>query len=290
MKRLSIRYAWFALIVLGMATRCQGDEPNEKFTDADFARHIRKLRSKLPSDDFHIVLQKPFVVIGNESKAMVKRRAEGTVKWAVEKIKADYFDEDPDEIIDVWLFKDRETYEKYNLELWGSKPHTPFGYYSPRHDVLVMNISTGGGTLVHEIVHPFMASNFPDCPSWFNEGLASLYEQSRENRGKIWGSTNWRLRGLQAAIQSDVVPSFKTLCHTSNREFYDEDPGSNYSQARYLCYYLQEKGLLRKYYHAFRKNVKRDPTGYKTLQSILGNPDMDQFKTDWQRYVMKLRF
>jgi len=28
--------------------------------------------------------------------------------------------------------------------------------------------------LVHEIVHPFMRANFPECPAWFNEGLASL--------------------------------------------------------------------------------------------------------------------
>ena len=48
-----------------------------------------------------------------------------------------------------------------------------------------MNISTGGGTLVHEIVHPFIQSNFPNCPSWFNEGLGSLYEQCRERNGKI---------------------------------------------------------------------------------------------------------
>jgi len=46
---------------------------------------------------------------------------------------------------------------------------------------------------VHEIVHPFMAANFPDCPAWFNEGLASLYEQSSERDGKIIGLTNWRL-------------------------------------------------------------------------------------------------
>ena len=50
-----------------------------------------------------------------------------------------------------------------------------------------MNISTGGGTLVHEIVHPFVAANFPNCPAWFNEGLGSLYEQSGEVNGAIHG-------------------------------------------------------------------------------------------------------
>ena len=46
-----------------------------------------------------------------------------------------------------------------------------------------MNIATGGGTLVHEIVHPFVEANFPGCPTWFNEGLGSLYEQSAERKG-----------------------------------------------------------------------------------------------------------
>ena len=153
-----------------------------------------------------------------------------------------------------------------------------------------MNISTGGGTLVHEIVHPFMESNFEACPSWFNEGLASLYEQCSDNRGRIWGGTNWRLRGLQEAIAENRVPSFKTLCSTTTYEFYEEDPGTNYSQARYLCYYLQEQGLLKEYFHQFRKNAKADPTGYDTLQAVLETNDMAAFKKRWEAYVGGLRF
>lgn len=152
-----------------------------------------------------------------------------------------------------------------------------------------MNISTGGGTLVHEIVHPFIASNFPECPSWFNEGLASLYEQCGERDGKITGYTNWRLRGLQQAINGDKVPPFKELMSTTTREFYNADPGSNYGQARYLCYYLQERGLLVKYYHAFRKNAKADPTGYVTLQRVLGEKDIPAFQKKWNRYILELR-
>ena len=54
-----------------------------------------------------------------------------------------------------------------------------------------MNIATGGGTLVHEIVHPFMAANFEQCPSWFNEGLGSLYEQSAA--GADWVYQVWEV-------------------------------------------------------------------------------------------------
>ena len=153
-----------------------------------------------------------------------------------------------------------------------------------------MNISTGGGTLVHEIVHPFMASNFQACPSWFNEGLASLYEQSADRDGHIAGLTNWRLAGLQKAITEKSVPSFRTLCSTTRNEFYNEDPGTNYSQARYLCYYLQEQKLLRRYYHEFVRTARRDPTGYDALVRVLGERDMKLFQKKWEAYVLTLRF
>ena len=45
-----------------------------------------------------------------------------------------------------------------------------------------------------------------------------------------------------------------------------------------------------KYYHAFRKNAATDPTGYKTLKTVLGEEDMAEFKQRWQAEVLKLRF
>ena len=264
------------------------------FTDADYAEHVRKLRAKIPADArFTVVIQKPFVVIGDESPSRVRMRAKHTVKWAVDLLKKDYFKKDPDDILDIWLFRDRASYLRYTREIFNDTPATPFGYYADEHKALIMNIATGAGTLVHEIVHPFVASNFPKCPAWFNEGLGSLYEQSAERRGKIVGLTNWRLKGLKKAIMAGDVPSFKRLTHTTTYEFYRRDPGTNYGQTRYLCYYLQEHGLLRKFYRAFVANHKTDPTGYETLKKVLGvssEKEMSAFKKRWEAYVMKLRF
>jgi hypothetical protein len=264
-------------------------EAVEGFTEADYAQHLTELKNKVPKG-FTIVLEKPFVVIGDESPAMVRLRAENTVRWAVKRLKHMYFDKDPNHIIDIWLFKDRVSYMKYTWELFGDRPDTPFGYSSSRHKALIMNISTGGGTLVHEIVHPFVAANFPGCPSWFNEGLGSLYEQSTGRGEEIIGLTNWRLAGLQEAIKKNRVPSFKTLTSTTEHGFYQQDPGTNYAQARYLCYYLQEKGLLVEFYNKFRASYKKDPSGYETLKKVIGEKDMDAFKKKWERFVLKLRF
>lgn len=256
----------------------------------DFARHIAHLKKKLDDDQFHFVVERPFVVAGNESKSAVRRRASSTVRWATERLKKTYFKKDPHHILTIWLLKDKKSYERLAKKLYGEEPGTPYGYYSPSDRALVMNISTGTGTLVHEIVHPFMEANFPECPSWLNEGLGSLYEQCGDRDGKITGFTNWRLAGLKQAIRTDSVPSFETLCETSRAEFYHADPGTNYAQARYLCYYLQEKGLLTDFYHRFHEDCHEDPTGLETLQSVLGRPNMKKFKKTWEKYVMKLRY
>jgi hypothetical protein len=260
-----------------------------RFTDADFARHVVALKKRLPGAGFSVIIQKPFIVIGDEPQADVQQRAEGTVKWAVDRLKQDFFPRDPKEILDIWLFKDEASYRKHAQLLFGDQPDTPYGYYSSAHKALIMNIGTGGGTLVHEIVHPFMEANFPACPAWLNEGMGSLYEQSGEQDGHIHGFTNWRLPGLQQAIRANQVPSFKALLEMSPRSFYGRDKGTNYAQARYLCYYLQQHGLLVKFYKEFVAHQKEDPSGFKSLQKVLGENDMDAFKTKWEKYVLGLR-
>lgn len=257
-------------------------------TEREFDEHVATLRRRLPSREFTIVVERPFVVVGDGGREAVESSARSTVKWAVDLLKRDYFTKDPEEILDVWLFKDAESYEKHRTALFGPGPDTPYGYYSARHKALVMNIATGGGTLVHEIVHPFVAANFPDCPAWFNEGLGSLYEQSGEQDGHITGYTNWRLPGLQKAIRERRVRTFKELTALSANDFYTKETGTNYAQARYLCYYLQERGLLTRFYREFLADRAADPTGFDTLKRVLGVEDLDGFQTDWEKFVLGL--
>ena len=259
------------------------------YTPAQFAQHVMKLRRTLPAG-FEVLIEPPFVVLGDGGRTAVKRSAEGTVRWAVSKLKRAYFKRDPKQILNVWLFKDARSYRHHTGELFGHKPDTPYGYYSPSAGGLIMNISTGGGTLVHEIVHPFMEANFPDCPAWINEGLGSLYEQSAERGGEIVGLTNWRLAGLQRALKRGPIPTFRELSATTDRAFYDEDPGTHYAQSRYLMYYLQEHGLVRRFYREALAGRRADPTGYQALLSVLGKPNMQRFERDWAQYVLKLRF
>jgi hypothetical protein len=251
-------------------------------------QHLADLKKRLPSKEFSIVVEPPFVVVGDEPAQVVKERSEETVRWAVDRLKKDYFTKDPDEILDVWLFKDSVSYVNHTQMLWGERPGTPYGYYSREHKALIMNISTGGGTLVHELVHPFIEANFPACPPWLNEGLGSLYEKCGEEDGHIHGYVNWRLAGLQRTIKTGSLPSFKELMAMDTGTFYADKTGNNYAQARYLCYYLQQKGLLLKFYKRFHTNQEDDPTGYKSLQAVLQQTNLDRFQRRWERYVLGL--
>ncbi len=288
--------------VLAVVAGCTGAPAPERTSssqdpvlsyDPAFAQHVAQVRQRAP-EGFTVVEQPPFVVVGDESAEMVRKRAADTVKWAVDRLKELYFDCDPVETMEIWLFRDKESYIKHAFQLFGDTPTTPFGYYSAEHRALVMNIATGGGTLVHEIVHPYVHANFPECPVWFNEGLASLYEGCIEKDGQIYGLTNWRLFDLKDAITEGKTLSFEQLMVLSEEEFYggtvDASSGVFYAQARYLCYYLQEQGLLVTYYRDFVANAQTDPTGFNTLVRVLGETDMAAFKTKWEAFVQELRF
>jgi len=281
------------LLVSGASRASAGDIKIKKHTqgpsDADYCQHIMALRKKVPQG-FSVFIQKPFVVLGDGDPAMLEDNyVLGTIKRSAEAYKSMYFKNDPPRIIDVWLFKDADSYNRYTARLFGDRPDTPFGYYSPQSNALIMNIATGGGTLVHEMFHAFVSGNFPECPAWFNEGYASLYEQSQFDDNAIFGLTNWRLAELQNGIRHNELLSFQEFCGQDSRQFYS---GSrhNYAQARYLALYLQAKGLLVKYYRAFYQNRKTDPTGYRTLKEVLGEPDMDAFQKQWEKWVLGLKF
>jgi hypothetical protein len=281
----------FTVIRLRMEPGEVEAKPAAEPTSADYAQHVRELKRKVPAG-FNVLLSPPFVVIGDGPHQGVERTCRDTVQWAVKMLKRAYFPKDPEEILDVWLFKDDQSYRKHVPVIFGEAPGTPFGYYSPENRALIMNIGTGGGTLVHEIVHPFLRANFPACPAWFNEGLASLYEQSEEKDGGIHGLTNWRLAGLKEAIRSGTLPTFSELASTTDARFYRSSRGDNYAQARYLCYYLQEKGLLRKFYRTFLEKKDQDPTGYRSLKEVLEKTDaeMPAFEKTWAAYVLGLTF
>jgi hypothetical protein len=255
-------------------------------TAAELATRKTELEAKLSGQGFTVVVEPPFVVIGDESPATVRHHATGILHWSIHLLEAEYFKTRPNKLIEIWLFRNKDTYMKGAKKFFGDTPDTPYGYYSTEHDAMVMNIGPGAGTLVHEVVHPYMEANFPNVPAWFNEGLASLYERPVEKKGHIAGVTNWRLGGLKKELADKTLPAMAKLLGTTTEEFYNA-PFDAYAYARYLMQYLQDQGKLTEFYTTFLAD-KTDLTGKTALEAVVGEP-LETFEPKWRAWAAALR-
>jgi hypothetical protein len=248
---------------------------------------VKELRKSLGADA-PIVVRAPFVISGDLSKKDLEAWHARTLKPATDAMLASYFDRQPDEPITVLLYDTAETYDAEAKRLFGDEKLSPYGYYKPARRTLVMNISTGGGTLVHELTHALIDFDFPDVPDWFNEGLASLHEQCRfrEDGSGIDGLENWRLPALQEAIRDGKLRSLESLI--LGDDFRGRRMGLNYAQARYFCLYLQRLDLLESYYEAFRDNQEKDPTGALAVRTVFPEKSWAELDRDFQAWVLEL--
>ena len=237
-----------------------------------------------------VIVRPPFLIAGDLSEAELERWHKRTIEPAARALANCYFKVPPNQPITVLLFSGEQSYNHYANKLFGEDGISIYGYYKPNLRTLVMNISTGGGTLVHELTHALIDFDFPKVPDWFNEGLASLHEQCRfrEDASGPWieGLENWRLPGLQEAIRHERLRSLASLIQGD--DFRGRQEGMNYAQARYFCLYMQRQGVLRDYFRKFRANQKDDPRGIKTVGQVFPDRSWDELNRDFQSWVMTL--
>ncbi len=243
-------------------------EPKAKAVDG----LLKELKKDLPADRFRFTSVGPWVIATDLDAAGMRRFVDATIRVYAAAIQRQLFTKkfrkDP---VKVYLFKDAKSYMAWNVRLFGERPGTPYGYYSRSRNALVMNIGTGGGTLLHEMVHAMAEPDFPDIPAWLNEGLGSLFEaSSRNHAGKVVGVTNWRLTGLQKDLSRRTAPKFKDLLVMNDETFYHgEKSGSNYAASRYLMQWLQAQGKLEVFYTRIRD--KKDPDAVASLRAVFKN-------------------
>jgi hypothetical protein len=255
-------------------------EPSHK----DLEDRAAALQKQLDGTGMTVLIEAPFVVVGDMGAKETRRIATGFLRSKTALLEKDFFPERPDKLIEVWLFRNERSFRAGAKKYFDDTPDTPFGYYSPDHSAMIMN-ANGLGTLSHELVHPYMEKNFPNVPSWFNEGLASLYEYPGESKGHIIGHVNWRLPELKKEIKDKTLPSLEKLLHTTSDEFYAADWDA-YAQARYLCYYLQETGKLHAFYDKFHADTK-DASGQAALEAVIGE-DLHTFEPKWRAWVLAI--
>lgn len=258
-------------------------------TEAASEALLAAWRERFDEEKFNYTIAGPFVIAGNGSPARLRRYRDGTIRAAARALSATYFEKPPAEPVLILLFESAGPYRRLAKKWFNDDDVPHYGFFRRSQHVMLMNVGTGTGTLVHELVHALLAPDFPDCPDWFNEGLASLYEQCSLKDDTITGHENWRLPALQDAIRAGQLRPLEEMI--VDEKFYDEAlVGMNYAQARYLMFYLQEKGLLADYYKRFRDGVKDDATGLATLKQVLKTDDLAKFEKDWKKWVLTLRF
>lgn len=244
-------------------------------------------KTRLDDEHFEAVVASPFVIAGDGGMHNLERYRDGTILTARRALHASFFDKDPEQPILILLFESDEPYRRLAKKWFDDDDVPHFGFFR-RDNVMLMNVGTGTGTLVHELVHALMRPDFPGAPGWFNEGLASLFEQCTLNGDSINGMVNWRLPALQRAIRDGKLRSLRELIEDDN--FYRDDlVGLNYAQARYLMMYFQKTGKVRAFYIECRDHHADDPTGLKSLQAVIAPQSLDEFEKEWRAWVASLR-
>jgi hypothetical protein len=261
---------------------------NNDSVNINYTARVNELKEKLTSD-FIVKQHSYFVIASNLSEEETDNILTGTIDKTVDCFYNDYFSVKPDEATTIMLFKNDNTYRYWAKKLYDDDDLSRYGYYKPSEKTMLMNINTGTGTLVHEMTHALVRYDFPEIPSWFNEGLGSLYERCSLNNKNILGYVNWRLPALQDAIKDKSYTSIDALVKTDWDEFYGKRSEFNYAQARYLCMYMQEQNILRKFYKKFRDTYKDDMTGKIQLEEVSGKT-LKELEVDYLTWVGTLSY
>jgi hypothetical protein len=260
----------------------------QRMDDEDVDRLRQRIGLEL-GEGFTIDVVDDLFVVASNAEEKRTHRALRILREYHAVLSRTYFERSPVRPVKVYLFADKKSYTSYVNRAYNDPPKTPFGFYWPNQRKIVMNIATGVGTLAHEMVHPLMEADFPRSPSWFNEGFASLFEESVFSPGGlIRGKVNWRLHTLHRALRRSDPPRLRKIASLGRDEFYEVESGINYAVARYLCLYLQERGKLIQYYKTFRDDYSEDRTGIRQLERVLERP-LDEIERDWRRWVRRLR-
>lgn len=244
--------------------------------------------SKYLAKDHRIVVRPPYILAGDLSEEELDYHYNETILPTARALQLAYFDAPLDEPITLLLFSSERAYRDAANTLDRRNSTNYYGYYIRTDRRIVINIGTGEGTLSHELAHALGHFDFPNMPEWFDEGLASIYEEAdfTDDGLQLVGVSNWRLNHLLHAMQKRKLQTLESLI--TSRKIRSERQDVDYAHSRYFCLYLQERGLLPFFYRKFRANIDRDPSGLRTLCEIFDTPNLDPIDRDFRKWVIEL--
>jgi hypothetical protein len=195
----------------------------------------------------------------------------------------------PERPVTVYLFPSAFPYDDFCAAQWGGPCETPFGFYSDHDRAIVVDVGRGDGTITHELAHTLVEADFPDAPTWLNEGVASLFEAPvLPAPGDIHGVRNWRHAALADGLRAGTndLSRMERLFGMGDAEFRDRNMGMRYAVARELCLWLDESDRLWPFYRRFRDGLSDDPTGERAFLAVLGTTP-SAAEAAWEAWVLR---
>lgn len=237
-----------------------------------------ELRFRLGDDEsLRFATCGPWVVASDLPEDSLEVLLERTLRVRAAEVQQRLFEQPVTEPVAIYLFS-ADSYERRHRELFGRPPGTPFGYWSATHRRVVVNGSTGGGTLLHELVHVMVEDDLPHAPPWFDEGLSALHEATTlDDMGRVRGISNWRQLQLSRLLTQRASGLLEEL--VSGRL----ESGAHDALARYLVFFLQERGVLADTCARFRR--QRDVDVAALLCELLGHESLDEVEIDFREWV-----
>ncbi len=163
------------------------------------------------------------------------------------------------------------------------------GFYTPSTKTLIA--IDRGRVLIHEFTHALhhgdMAAAKQSHPTWICEGFATLFESPVLTSTGLTAQPDARLLVFQKAIRQKNAIAVSDLVKYDSKEFQDSAELC-YAEARYLMFYLQDQGVLAKWYDAYKKGYDKDPTGLKAMEKVLGKRAF-QIDEDWLKWASELK-
>lgn len=215
---------------------------------------------KLAGPNYKVEAAGPFILAnkGSSSSPQVLSIARALERYA-SFYSTQYGMPKPYKFITIYLVADAREMQQLASRLHGIRvSESSIGYSFP-FDLSMVGITHGAsfGTLAHELFHLMVRNDFGDIPSWLEEGMASLYEVSRERGNYVAGTSNWRGRILakfwreRPSVEQLVKMDWRSFDGTEGEQDFRRQ-AINHATARYFMLYLQEKGRLADVYQAFR--------------------------------------
>jgi hypothetical protein len=152
-----------------------------------------------------------------------------------------------------------------------------WGFYLPDKRVAIANVDASIGNLRHELVHPLIGDDYPDIPTWLNEGVASLYGSATLGKHGFTFLVNYRLRDLQRALADGTCPTLAELAASTDADVHGKRAMVYYALSRYVLLYADRKGTLAALYAELR-GAQRD----KHAEILARHVDEKAFRT-WAR-------